>query len=499
MATATLDVSAQVCEELAARLKDEIRKRQQAEDQLKTALDALRFSQEIQMSCERTMGEMRATIMTIAEGKPLYECDGHPDEDDLIDGLQSDKTELQRRIAELQQANVQLANEAAEYARRAADSEQKLEAERRTSAEDRLSLARIKAAHAEGINRWRSEHPGRAMDLPLTRRELVGWLLAKLAARTDELRIVFDGPPGATSGRFVEVEAPSGRSVSVGEWVAREGGMWELRIARDCDVRDADEVARQRGRAALADHIERTIDEACTLLRPMSGVLGAGPDALLASARSVADLQAKWKKTEAKLQSIRDRQRSIIDNRGSVEIVDVDLKTCGHGYWYEVDGRFVVRIATRYVDVTDAAGQPLTEDHLDGRLPHAQVIVQRPRATDQLTPKHDPSKPDVWAAVIAHASMVGMDRKILDIMRARRQLGIERYGTPLQPWNGRSVERDLSEELLDATVYAAQSAIERRFRGWEQGWSEVTIVAALADDVQFKEILAITNAAVTAP
>lgn len=35
----------------------------------------------------------------------------------------------------------------------------------------------------------------------------------------------------------------------------------------------------------------------------------------------------------------------------------------------------------------------------------------------------------------------------------RLALGIQRYGQPLQPFNGRNALRDLYEELLDACVY----------------------------------------------
>jgi hypothetical protein len=45
------------------------------------------------------------------------------------------------------------------------------------------------------------------------------------------LHIVFDGPPGHNSGRFVEVETPEGKSLSAGEWVERSDGYWELRLA----------------------------------------------------------------------------------------------------------------------------------------------------------------------------------------------------------------------------------------------------------------------------
>ena len=43
--------------------------------------------------------------------------------------------------------------------------------------------------------------------------------------------IVFDGPPGPESGRFVEVENQHGRSVNVGERVHRPDGFWALRIS----------------------------------------------------------------------------------------------------------------------------------------------------------------------------------------------------------------------------------------------------------------------------
>lgn len=43
--------------------------------------------------------------------------------------------------------------------------------------------------------------------------------------------VVFDGPPGKVSGRFVEVENAAGHSIgSVGEWVDRGDGTWALRI-----------------------------------------------------------------------------------------------------------------------------------------------------------------------------------------------------------------------------------------------------------------------------
>lgn len=42
--------------------------------------------------------------------------------------------------------------------------------------------------------------------------------------------IIFDGPPGPVSGRFVEVEDSERRSIRVGQRVERDDGLWALRI-----------------------------------------------------------------------------------------------------------------------------------------------------------------------------------------------------------------------------------------------------------------------------
>lgn len=42
--------------------------------------------------------------------------------------------------------------------------------------------------------------------------------------------ILFDGPPSHESGRFVEVNNMMGASISIGEWIEREDGLWALRI-----------------------------------------------------------------------------------------------------------------------------------------------------------------------------------------------------------------------------------------------------------------------------
>ena len=49
---------------------------------------------------------------------------------------------------------------------------------------------------------------------------------------------------------------------------------------------------------------------------------------------------------------------------------------------------------------------------------------------------------------------------IADI-RTRMELGLERYGTLLQPNNGRDALRDAYEEALDLSIYLRQAIEER--------------------------------------
>lgn len=44
------------------------------------------------------------------------------------------------------------------------------------------------------------------------------------------INVVFDGPPGPESGRFVEVETDDGKGVGIGQWIERADGYWSLRI-----------------------------------------------------------------------------------------------------------------------------------------------------------------------------------------------------------------------------------------------------------------------------
>lgn len=55
-----------------------------------------------------------------------------------------------------------------------------------------------------------------------------------------------------------------------------------------------------------------------------------------------------------------------------------------------------------------------------------------------------------------------MWESVIEDMVERDNLGLERYGVRLQPFNGRNSLIDLYEELLDAVVYIKQKIIEEQ-------------------------------------
>lgn len=50
---------------------------------------------------------------------------------------------------------------------------------------------------------------------------------------------------------------------------------------------------------------------------------------------------------------------------------------------------------------------------------------------------------------------------VIEDMKQRDRIGRDRYGTPLQPFNGRDALKDAYEECLDMAAYLKQAIIER--------------------------------------
>lgn len=72
---------------------------------------------------------------------------------------------------------------------------------------------------------------------------------------------------------------------------------------------------------------------------------------------------------------------------------------------------------------------------------------QNPASLEQPAPVPN-EKPAVWALVI-------------EDMKTRDAVGTAKYGTPLQPHNGRDALTDAYQEALDLCVYLRQTIFER--------------------------------------
>jgi hypothetical protein len=89
----------------------------------------------------------------------------------------------------------------------------------------------------------------------------------------------------------------------------------------------------------------------------------------------------------------------------------------------------------------------------------ADAPVEPPVEPKQVSAPTKTREGDQPLPVVNDESFV-QDLVIADF-EARKAVGIERYGTPLQAFNGRNVDLDLYEELLDATTYLKQKLVER--------------------------------------
>jgi hypothetical protein len=105
-----------------------------------------------------------------------------------------------------------------------------------------------------------------------------------------ELRIVFDGPPGAVSGRFVEVETPDGASVNAGEWHERDDGLWELRIS----IPGANAVVTPQGLLAAGHAYEAAHKAALDTNDYEAGLIAATRAALEAAGIEVVDVVVEF-------------------------------------------------------------------------------------------------------------------------------------------------------------------------------------------------------------
>lgn len=79
---------------------------------------------------------------------------------------------------------------------------------------------------------------------------------------------------------------------------------------------------------------------------------------------------------------------------------------------------------------------------------------------------------------------------VIEDIRERTRLGIERYGTVLRPHNGRDALRDAYEEAMDLVIYLRQviaefgdtEGLQVRLRGWCEHCGQESTPAPVMDN-----------------
>lgn len=77
------------------------------------------------------------------------------------------------------------------------------------------------------------------------------------------------------------------------------------------------------------------------------------------------------------------------------------------------------------------------------------------------TKNEHPCTADMAAGYIAENWGTSGRKVVADIM-ARKEFGLKKYGTPLQPFNGRNTLNDLYQELVDGIKYATSAIFESK-------------------------------------
>lgn len=147
-----------------------------------------------------------------------------------------------------------------------------------------------------------------------------------------------------------------------------------------------------------------------------------------------------------------------------------DIKPHSKGLITIYDAETDIPVGTRDFSIPSSTGS--ANDVLDaiGNALVRQASNHRKRArrslalADALDPTRQPDpvtgEGDVWTEIIAGLP----PGPLRDAATARRQLGIDRYGVPLQRNNGRDTARDLLEEVIDGMAYAAAVSDADAFR-----------------------------------
>lgn len=96
----------------------------------------------------------------------------------------------------------------------------------------------------------------------------------------------------------------------------------------------------------------------------------------------------------------------------------------------------------------------------------AKMLATEEPMNPAATPEPKPVKNNhpAIADVVASDLLASGHVEIAADVMARKEFGLNKYGTALQPMNGRDQLNDLYQEILDGTKYAANAILENRIR-----------------------------------
>lgn len=87
-------------------------------------------------------------------------------------------------------------------------------------------------------------------------------------------------------------------------------------------------------------------------------------------------------------------------------------------------------------------------------------------ATHEPPPLQERADQPHIADMVCHDIMLfTANRRLVEDIKARKAEGMKKYGTPLQPFNGRDTFNDLYQEVLDALNYMRQYIHEEVQKG----------------------------------
>jgi hypothetical protein len=101
-----------------------------------------------------------------------------------------------------------------------------------------------------------------------------------------------------------------------------------------------------------------------------------------------------------------------------------------------------------------------------------------PATKQQPNPTHGGESVTDWLLSFMERDHPAYHAILADDIKARRQLGIERYGVELETHNGRSALTDGFQEAIDLMKYVAQALMERK--RWHGGLVILGLAVSLA-------------------